>query len=170
MRKNRKHEQAFKLKVVKEYFAGESLTSLARKWGLSKSLVRRWKDHYSASAEGGLLPKVKHYRSAEFKLKVVESYNHEGLSLKDCCSRYCIPNASSVLFWIRRYELLGIDGLRGQPGRPKIMKKDKPVKKTGPLTRVEELEKENLYLKAENELLKKLEALAQQRQTPKKKR
>jgi transposase len=50
------------------------------------------------------------------------------------------------------------------------MKKDKPVKRTEPLTRLEELEKENLYLRAENELLKKLEALAQQRQTPKKKR
>jgi len=169
MRKNRKHDPAFKLKVVKEYFAGESFTSLARKWGLSKSLVRRWKDHYSTSAEGGLLPKVKHYRSAEFKLKVVESYN-EGLSLRDCCSRYEIANESTVLSWVRRYECSGIEGLQEQRGRPKIMKKDKPLKKTEPLTRLEELEKENLYLKAENELLKKLKALAQQRETLKKKR
>lgn len=53
------------------------------------------------------------------------------------------------------------------------MKEDKPkptLKKVKPLTRLEELEKENLYLKAENELLKKLEALAQQRETPQKKK
>ncbi len=50
------------------------------------------------------------------------------------------------------------------------MKKNNLSKKTQPLTRLEELEKENLYLKAENELLKKLEALAQARETQKKKR
>jgi len=160
---------AFKLEVVKQYHAGESIKSLTKKWGLSLSLVSRWLDHYNALGKEGLLPKDKHYRPAEFKLKVVESYN-EGLSLRDCCSRYEIANESSVLSWVRRYERSGIEGLQEQRGRPKIMKKDKPVKKTEPLTRLEELEKENLYLKAENELLKKLEALAQQRQTPKKKR
>jgi transposase len=51
------------------------------------------------------------------------------------------------------------------------MKEDKPSpKEAKPLTKLEELEKENLYLKAENELLKKLEALAQKRETPQKKR
>lgn len=170
MRKNRKHEPAFKLEVIKEYLDGESITSLASKRGLSRSLLTRWIDHYSCFGEGGALPKTFKHHSVDFKLMVVESYNNEGLSLRDCCSRYGIANESTVLFWIRKYERSGIDGLRGQRGRPSIMKKDNPVKKTEPLTRLEELEKENLYLKAENELLKKLKALAQQRQTPKKKR
>jgi transposase len=170
MRKNRKHNPAFKLNVVEEYHAGESITALAKKWGLSLSLVTRWLDRYSTSGSEGLLPKITHYRSMEFKLKVVKSYINEGLSLRDCCSRYGIAAESSVLFWVRSYERSGIAGLREQRGRPKVMKKDKPPKKTAPLTRLEELEKENLYLRAENELLKKLEALAHQRQTPKKKR
>ena len=170
MRKNRKHEPAFKQEVIQEYLGGDSVRSLAKKWGLSRSLLTRWLDHYNDFGAEGLLPKDKHYRSAEFKLKVVESYTNEGLSLRDCCSRYGIANESSVLSWIRGYERSGIDGLQERRGRPKIMKKDKPAKKAAPLTRLEELEKENLYLRAENELLKKLEALAQQRQTPKKKR
>jgi transposase len=170
MRKNKEHEPAFKLRIIKDYLAGESITSLAKKWGLSRSLVRRWKDHHNASAEGKLLPKVKHHHSAEFKFKVVESYNNEGLSLRDCCLQYGISHESTVQSWVRKYKLSGLDGLRRQPARPKPMKKDNPSKKTQLPTKLEELEKENLYLKAENELLKKLEALAQQRQTPKKKR
>lgn len=51
------------------------------------------------------------------------------------------------------------------------MKKDKPAaKKTEPLTRLEELEKENLYLRAEIDLLKKLDALTLEKQTRQKKK
>lgn len=170
MNKNKKHDAAFKLEVVKEHLNGDSLTSVALKWGLSRSLLTRWVDLYSVSGPKGLLPKDKVYHSVEFKLKVVEQYKVEGLSLRDCCSHYSIANESTVLSWVRKYELSGLHGLREQRGRPKLMKKNSPSKETKPPTRLEELEKENLYLKAENELLKKLEALAQVRQTPKKKR
>jgi transposase len=170
MERNKKYETAFKLQIVKEHLGGISIRKLASRSGLSTSLIKRWVDHYQSSGEKGLLPRAHEYRSAEFKLKVIESYTNEGLSLRDCRLRYGIANESSVVSWVRNYERSGIEGLQERRGRPKIMKKDKPVKRTEPLTRLEELEKENLYLRAENELLKKLEALAQQRQTPKKKR
>lgn len=49
--------------------------------------------------------------------------------------------------------------------------KRQPKKESGPLTRLEELEKEVLYLRAENELLKKLDALIREREAvPQKKR
>jgi transposase len=68
--------------------------------------------------------------------------------------------------WISKYEQLGVEGLKEQKGRPATMKKDKSTaKKTQPLTRLEELEKENLYLRAENDFLKKLEALTREKQT-----
>ena len=137
---------------------------------MSTSMLRRWVDHYQSLGEKGLLPKAHQYHSSEFKLKVVKSYLDEGLSLRDCCLQYGIAHESTVLSWVRRYELSGLHGLGEQRGRPKLMKKNNLSKKTQPLTRLEELEKENLYLKAENELLKKLEALAQARETQKKKR
>ncbi len=167
---NKKYDAAFKVEVVKEHLEGDSLTAVAFKWGLSRSLLTRWVDQYNISGSVGLLPKAKVYHSRAFKLKVVERYNAKGLSLRDCCSHYGIANESIVLSWVRRYELSGLDGLREQRGRPRLMKKDKPHKKTQPLTRLEELEKENLYLKAENELLKKLEALTQAKEMLKKKR
>ncbi|MGF7083078.1 transposase [Mucilaginibacter sp. UYCu711] len=167
---NKKHDEIFKGKVVKEYLSGDSLTAVALKWGLSRSLLTRWVDRYNAFGDQGLLPKERLYQPAEFKLKVVERYLSGVLSLRDCCSEYGIATESIVLSWVNKYKLLGVHGLREQRGRPKLMKKDSPSKKTQPLTRLEELEKENLYLKAENELLKKLEALAQAKKAQKKKR
>jgi transposase len=169
MKEKKKYEATFKLDVVKEYLQGDPMGGLARKWGLSKSLVRRWVDHYEASGSSGLTKKTPQSHAVEFKLKVVESYRNEGLSLRECCLRYNIANEGIVFSWARKYELSGLEGLRRRPGRPKIMKSERPEKKVKPLTRLEELEQENLYLRAENELLKKLEALTQ-KETPKKKR
>jgi transposase len=83
-----------------------------------------------------------------------------------------IPTQSTIISWVRRYEQLGLDGLNEQKGRPTTMKKDKPVSKKNaePLTRLEELERENLYLKAEVDFLKKLQALTQGKQTQQKKK
>ena len=171
MYKNKKHDALFKLKLVKEYQGGISITGLSKKWGVSKSLMTRWIDRYNSQGCQGLFTRSHQYYSSGFKLKVVKSYQEEGLSLRACCLRYDIANESTVLSWVRKYETLGFDSLGKQHGRPKVMKKDKPsLKKTKPLTRLEELEKENLYLRAENELLKKLEALVQQKETPSKKR
>jgi len=170
MNKQKKHESAFKLKVVKEHLAGKSIRSVALKWDLSRSLLTRWVDRYKSSGSDGLLPKANQYHSWEFKFKVVESYLKEGLSLKDCCLNYGVAHEGTVLRWIKRYEQSGLNGLRKARDRPKIMKENTPPKETKPLTRLEELEQENLYLRAENELLKKLEALAQQKNTQKRKR
>ncbi len=58
MDKNKKHDSAFKLEAVKEHLSGESLTSVALKRGLSRSLLTRWLDQYSASGSSGLLLKA----------------------------------------------------------------------------------------------------------------
>jgi transposase len=167
MYKNKKHHTSFKLKLIRQHHRGSSIKELSMKWGLSRSLLTRWVDHYNSSGIQGLLPRPHHFHTIDFKFKVVESYRNEGLSLRNCCLRYNIANESTVLGWLRKYELMGIEGLSEQRGRPKVMEKNKKKspKKSNALTRLEELEKENLYLRAENELLKKLEALAQKKGT-----
>lgn len=171
MRKNRKHKAEFRLQIIKENQKGSSVKSLSKKWDLSTSLIRKWIDHHSSLGTKGLLSKRYHYYTTEFKLNVVKAYQNNGLSLRDCCLQFNIPTQSTVISWARNYEQLGIDGLRVQKGRPKTMKKDKPaVKKTKPLTRLEELEKDNLYLRAEIDYLKKLNALTQEKQTQQRKK
>lgn len=172
MAKHTKRSAEFKLQLVKEKLKGNSYTGLSKKWGVPVTQLMKWCDQYTSLGATGLLPRSSHqHYSQEFKVAVVERYHNKKLSLRDCCSFYNIPSQSTVTSWLRKYERLGVGGLQGQPGRPKSMKEDKPSqKKTKPLTRLEELEKENLYLKAENELLKKLEALTQKRETPQKKK
>lgn len=171
MAKHTKRSAEFKLKLVKEKLKGNSYTGLSKKWGVPVTQLMKWIDQYTSLGVTGLLPRSHHRYTQEFKTEVVERYHKKGLSLRDCCSFYNIPSQSTVISWLRKYKRLGVSGLQGQLGRPKSMKEDKPPqKKAKPLTRLEELEKENLYLRAENELLKKLEALTQKRETPQKKK
>jgi transposase len=166
MAKNRKHSASFRLQIIKDNQQGDSIRSLSGKWNISTSLIRKWVDHHSSNGAKGLLPKSRVYHTKEFKLNVVKVYKDKGLSLRDCCLQFNIPAQSTLSSWVSKYEQLGVEGLREQKGRPATMKKDKPtVKKTQPLTRLEELEKENLYLRAENDFLKKLDALTQEKQT-----
>lgn len=166
MAKNRKHSADFKLQIIKDNQQGDSIRSLSGKWNISTSLIRKWIDHHSSNGAKGLLPKSPVYHTKKFKLNVVKAYKDKGLSLRDCCLQFNIPTQSTICSWIAKYEQLGLNGLREQKGGPKTMKKDKPVsKKAAPLTRLEELEKENLYLRAENDFLKKLDALTQKKQT-----
>lgn len=171
MAKNRKHESEFKLQIVEEHFRGYSVNSLAKKWNISGSLIRKWIDHHRSNGAEGLLPKPYFYYTKEFKLKVIKAYWDKRLSLRDCCLQFNIPAQSTIISWARKYEQLGLDGLSEQKGRPAIMKKDKPAaKKAEPLTRLEELERENLCLRAEIDFLKKLDALTLEKQTQQKKK
>ncbi len=172
MAKNRKHSVAFRLQIVINHQQGQSIRSLSHKWNISTSLIRKWIDQHWINGATGLLTKSRVYHTKEFKLKVVRTYKDKGLSLRDCCLQFNIPAQCTVSSWVKSYDRQGLDGLNEQKGRPAIMKKDKPVSKKNaePLTRLEELERENLYLKAEIDFLKKLDALTQEKQTQQKKK
>lgn len=165
MGKNRKHSAEFRLRLVKEHLKGNSIKGLARKAGIAYSLLKKWIDHYGSSGSVGLLPRYTQHYSSDFKHKAVAAYLTKSLSLGECCLKYGISSQSTLLVWVRQFERSGVNGFNNARGRPRTMTKKTTFKRTyGPLTRLEELERENLYLRAENELLKKLEALAQQEQ------
>lgn len=167
----KKHGAEFRLKLVRQHLRGSSITGLSKKHQVPKTLLTKWISHYKLLGAQGLFPKPNSHYSTEFKLAAIQSYRNKELSLRDCCLRYNIPSDSTLLNWLVKYDRAGVVGLGEQRGRPQLMKdKLSPKKKSGPLTRLEELEKENLYLKAENELLKKLHALAQPKEAQKRKR
>ena len=172
MHKRKKYGIELKLKLVKEILSGRSTAnSLSNQRKIPRILLCKWVDHYQISGEKGLLPQEYQTYTREFKLEVIKTYYRKKLTLRDCCLRFGIPSQGTLILWLRRYEELGLDSLREKRGRPKSMKEKKPSKKKSkPLTRLEELEKENLYLRAENELLKKLEALTQKKDATQKKK
>lgn len=171
MSKHTKRSSEFKLKLVREKLQGGSYTGVSKKWSVPRTQLKKWVDQYNLLGPSGLLRRSHQVYSTAFKIKVIDGHYKKGLSLRDCCSVYNIPTQSTVVSWLRKYDHLGISGLERRPGRPKVMKENEPQRKQSKQpTRLEELEKENLYLRAENELLKKLEALTQKRETPPKKK
>ena len=92
--------------------------------------------------------------------------------MNEACLTFKIPAQSTIISWQRRYAREGLAGLELKPkGRPVIMNFKRKQRKTDkPLTRKEELLKELEYLRAENEILKKFNALVQAEQANQNKR
>ena len=161
-----KYDYAFKLQCVEAVLnEGCSARSVAKARGFSEGNLRRWIGLYERYGVMSLQPRLTQHYTSAFKLRVLETMQKEALSLRSASVRFNIPSESVISGWRKSYRLKGATGLipqsKGQPKKMKQPIKRKPRKSNKPLTREEELMLENEYLKAENELLKKLQALAQ---------
>lgn len=167
MGRKTKYSYALKLGCVEAVLQEHrSITSVANAGGFQESNLRLWIGFYQKYGPSGLIPRARcRQYDAAFKLRVIETIDKELLSLRSACVRFNIASESVIIQWRRAYESKGVAGLFPQKkGRPRKMQqpiKRKPRKSDKPLTREEELLAENEYLRAENELLKKLHALAQ---------
>lgn len=161
-----KFTKEFKLEMVKKYLNGETIPRFGdgSKHNCSKT-VRMWVKLYEYHGEEGLSHRY-HKRSIKEKQRAVERFL-AGESESDVAASLGI--GKSVLSkWVSLYSKGGVPGieLNHLSGRPPKMSKNNPGRKTRA-----ELEKENKYLKAEVEYLKKLDALIRKRKVrqPKKK-
>jgi transposase len=166
MFKRTKYDYEFRLRCVEAVLKGGcTVKSLAKEKSIEHSNLRLWIGFYEYYGKAGLKPRPKRHYDISFKLDVLAAIDCELLSLRTACVRFNIPSESVIISWQKAYRLNGQLGLMPKiKGRPKMTKpliKRKPRKSAKPLTREEELLRENEYLKAENELLKKLHALAQ---------
>lgn len=166
MFKRNKYNYSFRLRCVEAVIIGKkSISSLSRQEGIQSSNLRLWLSFYEAYGASGLRERVQRNYEPSFKLDVLLTIEKECLSLRSACVRFNIPSESIIINWQKIYKTKGSLGLiLSKKGRPQKMKKPikiKPKKSAKPLTKEEELLLENEYLKAENELLKKLQALVQ---------
>lgn len=153
--------------VLKKHF---SYGYVSRLKDIPRSSIRKWVNFYKTYGKIGLLPRRNQIYSVEFKLKVLKSQEKESLSLMATCLRFNIPDQGIIVKWKQDFSTFGVEGLHPKAkGRRSSMNttKRKKRKSDQPLTREEELLKENERLRCENELLKKLQALAQARINPK---
>lgn len=168
MERKVKYDYAFKLRCVEEVLKKHhSTNSVAIANGVDPRGLSKWISFYTKYGTEGLLsrPKNQNY-SLDFKLKVIKAMEKKSISLAEACVTFNIPTASIIRNWQRKFREDGLTGLQSKPiGRPKTMDfKRKKRKSDKPLTREEELLRENEYLRAENELLKKFNALVQAEQ------
>ena len=161
MERKVKYDYAFKLEcvelVLKKYYSDQYVSKLK---AVSRSNIGKWVSFYKAYGEIGLLARKNQSYSAEFKLKVLRTIEKESLSLMDSAIRFNIPDLAIISKWKKDFANFGIEALKSKPkGRPISMSdyKRKKRKSDKPLTREEELLKENERLRCENELLKKLQ-------------
>lgn len=169
MFKRNKYDYNFRLRCVKAVLSGKkSVKSIAKENGIEHSNLRLWLRFYECYGTEGLKSRTRQHYEPSFKIEVLDTINKEFLSLREACVRFNIPSESVIISWQKAYDLNGVSGLIPKPkGRPPKM--DKPIKRkqrksSTPLTRDEELLKENEFLKVQNELLKKLHALVQSEQ------
>ena len=163
-----RYTKEFKLECIRKYKAGEHIDDPGGcKHETFRNKVRMWVRIFDALGEAGLEHK-KPKRNWQDKMDMIQRVI-DGESIQSVALSNGILE-SLLSKWYKIYQEFGIDGLkldrRGRP--PKMAKKPKTSNET---KTKEELEKELEYLRAENEYLKKLNALVQKRKgrQPKKK-
>ena len=144
-----------------------SICESARILSVGHCQVQRWYRLYNNHGFESLRNGGATY-DGSFKIMVVEYMHSNHLSYKSTAAFFGVKCDSNVAKWERIYYEEGPEGLlrkkpRGRP--PKSMKKNKPVTQNKELSEAtkEDLITEIQRLRMENEYLKKLRALVQER-------
>ena len=156
-----------KYEAVQRVLDGMSIHESARIMGVSFAQVQRWFHFYENHGWEALKNSGASYDGA-FKVMVVEYMHSNHLSFASTAAFFGIKGDAHVAKWERIYYEEGPEGLlRKKPrGRPsKDMKKKETVTQNKELSEAtkEDLIAEVQRLRMENEYLKKLRALVQER-------
>lgn len=157
-----------KLNAVQNYLGGkESYISIGRSIGTSSSVVMNWVAQYNLHGIEGLLKKSYTSYSEEFKLDVLNYMNDNGTSPNETAVIFNISSPSIVRKWRILYEKGGVDALKPKKKGRTLMKKDdkrETNKQTPADESMEALKAEVKQLRMENEYLKKLNTLVQNKE------
>ena len=152
-----------KLEAVQRVRDGMSKKASGKIIGCSEPVVHQWCLLYEKHGVKGLLTKHGTY-SGDFKLSVIEYMHKNRLSYYETSAHFGIPSKTQVQKWERIYYEEGPQGLyRDNRGRKSKMSSDNPRKKKLNKKTEEDLIAEIQRLRMENDYLKKLQALVQER-------
>jgi len=148
------------LRVVND---GMGYQMSAKILGTDKTLVREWVAHYKQFGIEGLLMKHGTY-TGDFKNSVIEYMHANHLSALSAAAKFGVPSKRTIAKWERIYYEEGPQGLYVERrGRSSNMSSDKSRKKKLNKETEEDLIAEVQRLRMENDYLKKLQALVQER-------
>ena len=156
-----KYNRAFKLKLA-QLAQEESSRSLAPKWEVRSSLIRYWALVYRLNGADSFTHKQAPY-TCKFKFNVLKTMRRNKWSLGYTSAYFDLSSPGILFQWQTLYAQEGITRLRPKKkGRPRVTNHSSTPKPSSEMTE-KELREELDYLRAENAVLKKLEALAQAR-------
>lgn len=159
-----------KIKIIRFYEEGYSIPYLSKQFNVSHKTIARIERQYREHGIESFKEKGNNSKyPVDFKMEIVTRVL-AGESMNSMASELCV-NPGMIYSWLKRYKELGYNGLiekkKGRP--PKMKPKSKKIKINNTSMdekdkKIKELEERNAQLEMENDLLKKLRALVQQRQ------
>lgn len=165
-----KYSPAFKVMLAERSLDGESSLTLSREYNVPSRKIRYWVQIYSIHGPTGLVMPLMN-PSVKTKFSILQAMLKNGWSLGHTSTKFKLSSPGNLLKWQQDYDAFGLSGL--QPIRRGRKVKQKPTsKQTKPSQEMteKELREELEYLRTENAVLKKLEALAQKKRSQGKKR
>lgn len=152
-----KYRKEFKLKVVLEYFSGESggQPAVSKKYNIPESTLENWINKYREGGFESLNQRNNKTKfTSEFKLSVIQYRQINNTSYRETAEHFGITNGSIICNWQKTYQERGLSGLEDKRGRPrKDMKStDKKFKCDASISESER--EEQIRLREENKLLK----------------
>ena len=163
-----------KFKIVNLYKEGLGYNLIAKKFYVNDESIRKIIKQYELFGDDALIVKHKNkVYTSEYKLSLIKRVKN-GESIASVAFENML-GPGQLCNWVKKYNELGYNGLSKPKGRPKIMKPEtkntKQIHEDEKDKRIRELEERNAQVEMENDLLKKLRALVQQRtQQPNKKK
>ena len=160
-----KYSNEFKLKVIKYYLEEHhSYQECCKKFSIpSKTPIRNWVHKYELYGVEGIIKQLKSSYDGNFKQNVVEYMHNNHLSAFETANHFNLGYADVVLRWERIYYEEGPQGLyierRGRLKNMSSKPRKKKISKENEADLIEEVQR----LRMENEYLKKLNALVQER-------
>ena len=157
-----------KLEIIKMYETGYSIAVISKKIKVNKSIIKQIERQYREHGIESFKEKGKNKKySSEFKMKIVNRVLN-GESKSGIAVELCV-NKGMIHSWVKKYKELGYNGLiekkKGRP--PKMKPKNNETKLDILIDDKDKLIKEQAekiaQLEMENDLLKKLRALVEQR-------
>lgn len=160
-----KYSNEFKLEIVKYCVEDHHSTNgAAKKFGMPSSTpLKEWIKKYKEHGPEGLIKRQKSSYSGEFKENVIKYMHSNHLSATETAVHFRLQT-NIVLKWERIYYEKGPQSLyKERRGRPRKMSTKKDKDKNKNINKNEDLLEEVQRLRMENEYLKKLNALVQER-------
>lgn len=159
------YSNELKLEIVQRYLKGDiGLKPLAEQYHVNKCDIQKWKASYAEHGVEGLCKTHGTY-TGDFKVAVVEYMHITGASMRQTAAHFNIPSFKSVSDWERIYYEEGKEALfEERRGRASKMGTKHPRKSKNTIQKNEDLLAEVQRLRMENEYLKKLNALVQERE------
>ena len=150
-----------RLIIVRKAKKGIPVAHLSREHKLNESKILEWVRKFDLYGEEGLKKQPNIKATPEFKREIVRKILEKGLTLAQIVVEYRISR-TALESWVRTVRKYGYEALISKTrGRPPKYNMARPKKKV-PQTELELLQEENLRLRAEVALLKKVKALVRE--------